>query len=49
MTDNDETESLFEAPYEQERMVEAVLFASPEPVTVRDLIARMATGFPKVR
>lgn len=46
MTDRDETESLFEAPpmAEQERMVEAVLFASPEPVTVRDLIARMPHG-----
>lgn len=46
MTDSDETESLFEAPpmAEQERMVEAVLFASPEPVTVRDLIARMPHG-----
>lgn len=46
MTDSDETESLFEAPpmAEQERMVEAVLFASPEPVTVRDLVARMPHG-----
>lgn len=46
MTDRDETESLFEAPpmAEQERMVEAVLFAGPEPVTVRDLIARMPHG-----
>ena len=46
MTDSDETESLFEAPpmAEQERMVEAVLFASPEPVTVRDLMARMPHG-----
>ncbi|MGR3759077.1 SMC-Scp complex subunit ScpB [Roseobacteraceae bacterium NS-SX3] len=38
--------SLFEAPpmAEQERMVEAVLFASPEPVTVRDLMGRMPHG-----
>ncbi len=40
------TESLFEAPpmAEQERMVEAVLFASAEPVTVRDLEVRMPHG-----
>ena len=40
------TESLFEAPpmAEQERMVEAVLFASSEPVTVRDLMTRMPHG-----
>ncbi|OIQ25288.1 MAG: SMC-Scp complex subunit ScpB [Alphaproteobacteria bacterium MedPE-SWcel] len=39
-------ESLFEAPpmAEQERMVEAVLFASSDPVTVRDLEARMPHG-----
>ncbi|MDA7428919.1 SMC-Scp complex subunit ScpB [Primorskyibacter aestuariivivens] len=39
-------ESLFEAPPmgEQERMVEAVLFASAEPVTVKDLEARMPHG-----
>jgi len=39
-------ESLFEAPPmgEQERMVEAVLFASVEPVTVKDLEARMPHG-----
>ena len=39
-------ESLFEAPplAEQERMVEAVLFASAEPVTVGDLNARMPHG-----
>ncbi|TDK51961.1 SMC-Scp complex subunit ScpB [Antarcticimicrobium luteum] len=39
-------ETLFEAPPmgEQERMVEAVLFASAEPVTVRDLEARMPHG-----
>ena len=41
-----EEESLFEAPPmgEQERMVEAVLFASAEPVTVADLSARMPHG-----
>ncbi|MBV1896586.1 MAG: SMC-Scp complex subunit ScpB [Rhodobacteraceae bacterium] len=41
-----DTESLFEAPPmgEQERMVEAVLFASAEPVTVRELEARMPHG-----
>lgn len=40
------TESLFEAPplAEQERMVEAVLFASPDPVGVGDLAARMPHG-----
>ena len=39
-------ESLFEAPPmgEQERMVEAVLFASAEPVTVAELEARMPHG-----
>mgnify|MGYP002632799610 CR=1 FL=1 len=39
-------ESLFEAPPmgEQERMVEAILFASAEPVTVRDLNDRMPHG-----
>ncbi len=38
--------TLFEAPPmgEQERMVEAVLFASVEPVTVRDLETRMPHG-----
>ena len=39
-------ESLFESPPmgEQERMVEAVLFASAEPVTLRELEARMPHG-----
>lgn len=39
-------ESLFEAPPmgEQERMVEAVLFASADPVTVADLAARLPHG-----
>jgi len=40
------TGTLFEAPpvAEQERMVEAVLFASAEPVTIADLEARMPHG-----
>ncbi|MGR3661577.1 MAG: SMC-Scp complex subunit ScpB [Paracoccaceae bacterium] len=39
-------ESLFEAPPmgEQERMVEAILFASAEPVSVAELNARMPHG-----
>ncbi|MEP5758121.1 MAG: SMC-Scp complex subunit ScpB [Litoreibacter sp.] len=39
-------ESLFKAPVsaEQERMVEAILFATSEPVTVRELEARMPHG-----
>ncbi len=39
-------ESLFEAPPmgEQERMVEAILFASAEPVTIRELAGRMPHG-----
>ncbi|CUH47975.1 SMC-Scp complex subunit ScpB [Ruegeria atlantica] len=49
MTDepqNEGTGTLFEAPplAEQERMVEAVLFASSEPVTIADLEARMPHG-----
>ena len=45
MADKDE-KSLFEAPPmdEQERMVEAILFATAEPVTVRELEARMPHG-----
>ena len=41
-----EGESLFDAPLmaEQERMVEAVLFASAAPVTLRDLASRMPHG-----
>ncbi len=41
-----EEQSLFAAPVpaEQERMVEAILFASAEPVTVRELEARMPHG-----
>ncbi|MFC3118497.1 SMC-Scp complex subunit ScpB [Jhaorihella thermophila] len=44
--EEDITESLFEAPpmAEQERMVEAMLFASAEPVTIRDMEARMPHG-----
>ncbi len=42
----DSSESLFEAPPmgDQERMVEAILFASAEPVTVRELQERMPHG-----
>lgn len=50
MVDADEgfgaLDSLFEAPSldEQERMVEAILFASTEPISVADLNARMPHG-----
>jgi segregation and condensation protein B len=39
-------QSLFEAPPigEQERMIEAIMFASAEPVTIRELAARMPHG-----
>ncbi|MDQ7070121.1 MAG: SMC-Scp complex subunit ScpB [Rhodobacterales bacterium] len=39
-------ESLFEAPpiSEQERMIEAILFASAEPVSIKDMNARMPHG-----
>ena len=42
----EEEQSLFEAPPmgEQERMVEAILFASAEPVSVSELTARMPHG-----
>ncbi|MFQ6549591.1 SMC-Scp complex subunit ScpB [Aestuariibius sp. 2305UL40-4] len=42
----DTEESLFEAPPmgEQERMVEAILFASAEPVSIRELTGRMPHG-----
>ncbi|WP_300514825.1 SMC-Scp complex subunit ScpB [Aliiroseovarius sp.] len=45
-TELDQEESLFEAPPmgEQERMVEAILFASAEPVSVADMEARMPHG-----
>lgn len=43
---NPENTSLFEAPpmAEQERMVEAILFASAEPVSIKDMNARMPHG-----
>jgi segregation and condensation protein B len=43
---SDREESLFAAPpiAEQERMVEAILFASAEPVTLRELESRMPHG-----
>lgn len=42
----EDDESLFEAPpeSEQERMVEAILFATASPITVADLNARMPHG-----
>jgi segregation and condensation protein B len=45
-TDRVTAESLFEAPplAEQERMVEAILFATAEPVTISELNARMPHG-----
>lgn len=45
MTESEE-KTLFDAPPmgEQERMVEAILFASAEPVTVAELTARMPHG-----
>tara|TARA_R110002020_G_scaffold134530_42_gene300512 strand:+ start:1533 stop:2195 length:663 start_codon:yes stop_codon:yes gene_type:complete len=44
--DDRETDSLFEAPPmgEQERMVEAMLFASAEPITLREMAGRMPHG-----
>ncbi|WP_368344032.1 SMC-Scp complex subunit ScpB [Pelagovum sp. HNIBRBA483] len=41
-----ERDSLFEAPPmgEQERMVEAILFATAEPITVREIESRMPHG-----
>ncbi len=46
MAKTQDEESLFEAPpeAEQERMVEAILFATAEPVTVAELNARMPHG-----
>ena len=46
MMEPEAEESLFEAPPmgEQERMVEAILFASAEPVTLAELAARMPHG-----
>lgn len=45
-SDQPQEESLFEAPPmgEQERMVEAIMFASADPVTVKDLASRMPHG-----
>nr|WP_319948209.1 SMC-Scp complex subunit ScpB [uncultured Shimia sp.] len=42
----DKEESLFEAPpiAEQERMCEAILFASADPVTIKDMNSRMPHG-----
>jgi len=44
--DDSNEESLFEAPpiIEQERMVEAILFASAEPVSLREMTKRMPHG-----
>lgn len=41
-----EEQSLFEAPPmgEQERMIEAILFATEEPITLRELASRMPHG-----
>jgi segregation and condensation protein B len=46
MTAEPESDSLFDAPPmgEQERMVEAILFAVAEPVTVAELAARLPHG-----
>jgi len=43
---DNKSESLFEAPpiAEQERMIEAVLFACAEPVTIKELSERMPHG-----
>lgn len=43
---SEEEQSLFEAPPmgEQERMVEAILFASAEPITIKEMAARMPHG-----
>ncbi|WP_342071216.1 SMC-Scp complex subunit ScpB [Yoonia algicola] len=45
-TDTPKNESLFEAPPmgEQERMVEAILFATADPVTITELTGRMPHG-----
>lgn len=46
MSDGPQNDTLFEAPplAEQERMVEAILFASANPVTVGELHARLPHG-----
>ncbi len=43
---DDREESLFEAPpmAEQERMVEAILFATADPVSIKELMGRMPHG-----
>ena len=45
-TEPDREESLFAAPpmAEQERMIEAILFATSEPITVAELTARLPHG-----
>ncbi len=45
-TQEPENDSLFEAPHmaEQERMCEAILFATAEPVTIAEMQARMPHG-----
>jgi segregation and condensation protein B len=45
-TGEDGEDSLFDAPHmaEQERMVEALLFASAAPITVKDMAERMPHG-----
>ncbi len=46
MTDEPQNDSLFEAPpiAEQERMVEAILFATAEPQSIKELAGRMPHG-----
>ena len=46
MMDDEQNESLFKAPpmAEQERMVEAILFATADPVSIKELIGRMPHG-----
>ena len=46
MIEEELTGSLFEAPKidQQERMVEAILFASSEPVTLKEIISRLPHG-----
>lgn len=46
MSDHEKDEALFSAPpmQEQERMVEAMLFASAAPLSVREMAARMPHG-----
>jgi segregation and condensation protein B len=46
MMDDVQNESLFKAPpmAEQERMVEAILFATADPVSIKELMGRMPHG-----